>query len=197
MKLRTLIFTCLTALLVLSEQTHADIVTFEFDNIPNGETSWTITESGLTLSMSNAVSAGGVIAAADGDGGASAARGLTFDFMGSGNPDMSALDISFDDDVMITGYNVSISDTDFANGTYTVSFGTVTGQSTAAGSHGFQPFIDLSSGEALTIADSSGGDFARGYFIISSLTVQVIPEPSAFLFLAVGGLALVSRRKRS
>jgi hypothetical protein len=194
MKLRTLIFSCLTAILVLSEQTQADIITFEFDSIPNGETSWMITESGLTLLMLNAVSTGGIIAAADGDGGAAAARGLTFDFMGSQNPDMSAIDISFDDEVMIVGYDVSVSDTDFANGTYTVSFGSVTDQSTAVGSYGFQPSIDLASGEALTIADTSGTDFGRGYFIISSLTVQTIPEPSAFILLAMGGLALVSRR---
>ncbi len=202
MKLRTLIFSCLTSVLVLETQSRADIVTFQFDTIPNAVTSFSIPDpaTGLTISLLNAKEefSTAVTTISNRDGNTAAAnRGLTFDFNSAGFINMRSVDFSFDDDVMVLGYNVSISSNDWNNGSHTVAFGSLTGQSTGLGDHTFGTPIDLTSGTALSIAENS--EFVSGYFIISSITVSVqsVPEPCGFLFLSIGGIALASRRKRN
>ena len=198
MKLRTLIYSGLIAILVLSSQSRADIVTFEFDTIPNDVASFDIldVDTGLTLSLRNArpeFSPPEFDNISNWDG---ANVGLTFDFNSDGFVNMRSIDISFDENVAILGYSISVSTVDWNNGSHTVAFGSVTGLSTSLGDHSLVPPIDLLSGEAMSIAENA--EFVGGYFIISSLSVEYVPEPSAMLLLSmVGGLVLTSRRKRS
>jgi hypothetical protein len=193
MRPTTLILSFLISIVAMSETSRSDEYTFQLDTIPDDVTSFSIIQSNLTLTINNPVSATGLIDADD-PGGAN--RGLTFDFQGAGTDDMSAVDFSFDRDTTITGYSISVSSNGYNDNTYTMSFGTEAGLSTALNDHTLPTPIDLASGQNLTISESTGSNFGQGSFIISSITVEAVPEPTAFLFLAMGGLALSSRRKR-
>ena len=175
--------------MVLTGRVHADVFTFNFDSIPSGLTNHTITESSLTMSLFNPLGAGDNLIDVFGDG---TTGGLTFDLQGGDFVDMYSLDVSFDDDVKITGY--SIAPTGSAN--FTFSFGSDAGNSAVAGDHVLD--IDLASGEALTILESTGANMAGGLSVIASITVETaaIPEPTGLIVLALGGIAVASRRRK-
>jgi hypothetical protein len=193
MNLKATIYSCLISIIVLSAKTHADVVTFTLDTIPDDVASFSITESGLTMLMMNPVSETGFIDADDPGG----SRGFTFDFFQTGSDDMSAVDVSFDAKVKVIGYSVSVATTGYASGFYTVAFKNVSGLDTSVGDYNLQTPIPLFSGQAMTIEESTLRDFGAGYFIMSSITVDVVPEPSTFFFLAAGGIAFAFRRKRN
>ena len=206
MNLRTLIYSVLMAIMVLSSQSLADIVTFEFDTIPDDSTEFSITDSGtgLTLLMSNATNEGtaeNIIGNRDGDG-VNANRGLTFDLSTNPLPNMNSIGVSFDENVTIVGYDILFSSGQYVGGNhlrFTVDMGpNITGLASGPGpgSYELQSPLGLLSGQAMTIAEDQ--ELGNGYFILSSLRVEYVPEPSALLLLSmVGGLVAGSRRKRS
>ena len=193
MKLRNLLFSSLVGIAMLSAQAQAENITFTLD-IPDSQASFGIKESFLTMTMFAPQTNDNNNTIANRDRNMN--KGLTFDFTDATVSNMFGLNMSFDKNVSILSYNVSVSSGEFASGTHTFTWGATAGQTAAAGNHVFATPIDLASGNALTLTDTSLSGAAAGYAIISSITVEAVPEPSALALLGLGGLGLVTRRRR-
>ena len=194
MKLKFLIFSCLAGMMLFSAQSRADIVTFTLDTIPDGVPSYSVDSSFATLNLFGAsnAQAGNNIANRTFSG----TRGLTFDSPSNGVSDMYAINTSYDRDVTITGYTVAGSSGNFDGGVVTFTFGGTSGLSASNGTKTLETPIFLAAGNTLNISESSGSDPTAGGAVITSITVEAIPEPASFAFLGLGGLALASRRRR-
>ena len=192
--MRYLMLLCLTAMMLFSAKAHAEIVVFTLDTIPDGVEEYSVNSSFATLNLFGAsnVEVGNNIANKTFSG----PRGLTFDSASIGVQDMFAINTSYDRDVTITGYTVAGSAGSFSTGGVTFSFGLTSGLSASDGTKTLGTPIFLAAGDVLNISESSGSTNGNGRAVITSITVEAVPEPSAFATFGLIGLVLGSRRKR-
>ena len=108
----------------------------------------------------------------------------------SGNGEL--LNITFNKAVTVTGYGIGSADGPGPQIEYYVDNGTsffATG--TDVGTHNFPTPLDVQVGSVFTI------NGPPGFLQLNQITFNVIPEPAAAGLVAIGGLALLRRRRHA
>ena len=172
---------------------HAADIIFTFDGSngnPNGQTTFSETVSGVTLTISNADSSGGLFAA-DSDG-------LVLSSDNTLGP--TSFQMSFSSAVQVTAYSIGAI-IDPTTGTFTLSRtgGSSSGNALSpVGSYPINGTFTATANQTITLTSNPSG--SPGWSQIKTFTVSEVPEPvetAAVVTALCGVAALIIRQRRS